>query len=104
MLFFSLSPRIKHANIVSLEDIFESKSHLYLVMQLWVIGINTIFSVVPYFHAFHIEYVSQPTKNYQKLSSCAAAMCWLPLLVPFRKLIHFRDLKALQVQLAFMVN
>ncbi|KAG9353268.1 hypothetical protein JZ751_017844 [Albula glossodonta] len=25
---------IKHANIVSLEDIFESKSHLYLVMQL----------------------------------------------------------------------
>ena len=28
--------RIKHANIVSLEEIFESKSHLYLVMQLWV--------------------------------------------------------------------
>uniref|UniRef100_A0AAY4CHW5 Protein kinase domain-containing protein n=1 Tax=Denticeps clupeoides TaxID=299321 RepID=A0AAY4CHW5_9TELE len=26
--------RIKHANIVSLEDIFESDSHLYLVMQL----------------------------------------------------------------------
>ncbi|KAK1799907.1 hypothetical protein P4O66_006430 [Electrophorus voltai] len=26
--------RIKHANIVSLEDIYESKSHLYLVMQL----------------------------------------------------------------------
>uniref|UniRef100_A0A665UDM5 Calcium/calmodulin-dependent protein kinase Ia n=1 Tax=Echeneis naucrates TaxID=173247 RepID=A0A665UDM5_ECHNA len=26
--------RIKHANIVSLEDIFESTSHLYLVMQL----------------------------------------------------------------------
>ncbi|KTG45562.1 hypothetical protein cypCar_00026015 [Cyprinus carpio] len=26
--------KIKHANIVSLEDIFESKSHLYLVMQL----------------------------------------------------------------------
>uniref|UniRef100_A0A3P8XTL8 Protein kinase domain-containing protein n=1 Tax=Esox lucius TaxID=8010 RepID=A0A3P8XTL8_ESOLU len=25
---------LKHANIVSLEDIFESKSHLYLVMQL----------------------------------------------------------------------
>ncbi|KAL2091423.1 hypothetical protein ACEWY4_013686 [Coilia grayii] len=35
-LFFFLCPlpRIKHANIVSLEDIFESKSHLYLVMQL----------------------------------------------------------------------
>lgn len=30
------SPRIKHPNIVSLEDIFESTSHLYLVMQLWV--------------------------------------------------------------------
>lgn len=30
-----VSPRrIKHANIVSLEEIFESKSHLYLVMQL----------------------------------------------------------------------
>lgn len=29
-------PRIKHPNIVSLEDIFESTSHLYLVMQLWV--------------------------------------------------------------------
>ncbi|KAG5275255.1 hypothetical protein AALO_G00145360 [Alosa alosa] len=26
--------KIKHANIVSLEDIFENKSHLYLVMQL----------------------------------------------------------------------
>ncbi|XP_067361103.1 calcium/calmodulin-dependent protein kinase type 1 isoform X1 [Channa argus] len=26
--------KIKHANIVSLEEIFESKSHLYLVMQL----------------------------------------------------------------------
>uniref|UniRef100_A0AAR2KGC4 Protein kinase domain-containing protein n=1 Tax=Pygocentrus nattereri TaxID=42514 RepID=A0AAR2KGC4_PYGNA len=26
--------KIKHANIVSLEDIYESKSHLYLVMQL----------------------------------------------------------------------
>ncbi|KTF82674.1 hypothetical protein cypCar_00029220, partial [Cyprinus carpio] len=26
--------KIKHANIVSLQDIFESKSHLYLVMQL----------------------------------------------------------------------
>ncbi|KAG5835750.1 hypothetical protein ANANG_G00247330 [Anguilla anguilla] len=26
--------KMKHANIVSLEDIFESKSHLYLVMQL----------------------------------------------------------------------
>ncbi|XP_035517628.1 calcium/calmodulin-dependent protein kinase type 1-like, partial [Morone saxatilis] len=26
--------RIKHPNIVSLEDIFESTSHLYLVMQL----------------------------------------------------------------------
>ncbi|XP_013885976.1 calcium/calmodulin-dependent protein kinase type 1 isoform X2 [Austrofundulus limnaeus] len=26
--------KIKHPNIVSLEDIFESKSHLYLVMQL----------------------------------------------------------------------
>uniref|UniRef100_A0A3Q0QNR4 Calcium/calmodulin dependent protein kinase I n=1 Tax=Amphilophus citrinellus TaxID=61819 RepID=A0A3Q0QNR4_AMPCI len=26
--------KIKHTNIVSLEDIFESKSHLYLVMQL----------------------------------------------------------------------
>lgn len=62
MLFFSLSPRIKHANIVSLEDIFESKSHLYLVMQLWVIDINTNFSVCPYFHAFHMEYVSQPPK------------------------------------------
>lgn len=30
--FFSC--RLKHPNIVSLEDIFESKSHLYLVMQL----------------------------------------------------------------------
>lgn len=29
--------RIKHPNIVSLEDIFESTSHLYLVMQLWVL-------------------------------------------------------------------
>lgn len=29
-----LSSRIKHANIVSLEDIYENKSHLYLVMQL----------------------------------------------------------------------
>ncbi|KAJ8409323.1 hypothetical protein AAFF_G00235210 [Aldrovandia affinis] len=26
--------KIKHANIVSLEDIFENKSHLYLIMQL----------------------------------------------------------------------
>uniref|UniRef100_A0A8C9YSX7 Calcium/calmodulin dependent protein kinase I n=1 Tax=Sander lucioperca TaxID=283035 RepID=A0A8C9YSX7_SANLU len=26
--------KIKHANIVSLEEIFESKSHLYLIMQL----------------------------------------------------------------------
>lgn len=34
--FFKSPPRIKHANIVSLEEIFESKSHLYLVMQLWV--------------------------------------------------------------------
>ncbi|KAK0153268.1 Calcium/calmodulin-dependent protein kinase type 1 [Merluccius polli] len=30
----SLTTLLKHANIVSLEDIFESKSHLYLVMQL----------------------------------------------------------------------
>lgn len=26
--------RIKHENIVALEDIYESPSHLYLVMQL----------------------------------------------------------------------
>lgn len=36
LCFFSSSHRIKHPNIVSLEDIFESKSHLYLIMQLWV--------------------------------------------------------------------
>lgn len=37
LLLFSCSllpHRIKHANIVSLEEIFESKSHLYLIMQL----------------------------------------------------------------------
>lgn len=34
--FLFILCRIKHANIVSLEEIFESKSHLYLVMQLWV--------------------------------------------------------------------
>ncbi|XP_049432364.1 calcium/calmodulin-dependent protein kinase type 1 [Epinephelus fuscoguttatus] len=39
--------KIKHANIVSLEEIFESKSHLYLVMQL-----DDFFNKVPvlYFH------------------------------------------------------
>ena len=31
-LFFSF--RIKHENIVALEDIYESPNHLYLVMQL----------------------------------------------------------------------
>lgn len=34
ILFFSVLCRIKHPNIVSLEDLFESKSHRYLVMQL----------------------------------------------------------------------
>lgn len=33
-LSFHFFYRIKHANIVSLEDIYENKSHLYLVMQL----------------------------------------------------------------------
>uniref|UniRef100_A0A8C5SWW1 Calcium/calmodulin dependent protein kinase ID n=1 Tax=Laticauda laticaudata TaxID=8630 RepID=A0A8C5SWW1_LATLA len=33
-LFYSLLYRIKHENIVALEDIYESSSHLYLVMQL----------------------------------------------------------------------
>ena len=28
--------RIKHENIVALEDIYESPDHLYLIMQLWV--------------------------------------------------------------------
>lgn len=28
--------RIKHENIVALEDIYESSDHLYLIMQLWV--------------------------------------------------------------------
>ncbi|KAG9332684.1 hypothetical protein JZ751_014782, partial [Albula glossodonta] len=32
--------KIKHTNIVSLEDIFESKSHLYLVMQLQQLGLT----------------------------------------------------------------
>lgn len=27
-------PRIKHENIVTLEDIYESTTHYYLVMQL----------------------------------------------------------------------
>ncbi|KQK82301.1 hypothetical protein AAES_207028 [Amazona aestiva] len=27
--------RIKHENIVALEDIYESPNHLYLVMQFW---------------------------------------------------------------------
>ena len=31
-VFFSF--RIKHENIVALEDIYESPNHLYLVMQL----------------------------------------------------------------------
>lgn len=32
--FFCFSFRIKHENIVALEDIYESPNHLYLVMQL----------------------------------------------------------------------
>lgn len=32
-LLFLLS-RIKHENIVALEDIYESSNHLYLIMQL----------------------------------------------------------------------
>lgn len=35
-LIVSLLHRIKHENIVALEDIYESPDHLYLVMQLWV--------------------------------------------------------------------
>lgn len=35
-LCFLFSFRIKHENIVALEDIYESPNHLYLVMQLWV--------------------------------------------------------------------
>lgn len=31
---FRCSFRIKHENIVALEDIYESPNHLYLVMQL----------------------------------------------------------------------
>lgn len=27
-------PRIKHPNIVALDDIYESSTHLYLIMQL----------------------------------------------------------------------
>lgn len=43
--FLSVLCRIKHPNIVSLEDLFESKSHRYLVMQLWVLvcGFSLIF-------------------------------------------------------------
>lgn len=33
---FFFTFRIKHENIVALEDIYESPNHLYLVMQLWV--------------------------------------------------------------------
>lgn len=32
--FLFLSCRIKHENIVALEDIYESSNHLYLIMQL----------------------------------------------------------------------
>lgn len=32
--FFFFTFRIKHENIVALEDIYESPNHLYLVMQL----------------------------------------------------------------------
>ena len=31
---FPASSRIKHENIVALEDIYESHNHLYLIMQL----------------------------------------------------------------------
>lgn len=34
LIYLSVCCRIKHKNIVSLEDIFESQTHLYLVMQL----------------------------------------------------------------------
>lgn len=33
-VFHFFSFRIKHENIVALEDIYESPNHLYLVMQL----------------------------------------------------------------------
>lgn len=33
-IVFDFFCRIKHTNIVTLEDIFESQSHLYLVMEL----------------------------------------------------------------------
>ncbi|PKU36882.1 hypothetical protein llap_12815 [Limosa lapponica baueri] len=32
-----LASRIKHENIVALEDIYESPNHLYLVMQLYLV-------------------------------------------------------------------
>lgn len=34
-----------------------------------------------------------------QLLSSAAAMCWLPFLAPYLKLVYFRDLKALKVQM-----
>lgn len=34
VVFLLLSCRIKHENIVALEDIYESSNHLYLIMQL----------------------------------------------------------------------
>lgn len=39
-----ISPfRIKHPNIVALDDIYESGGHLYLIMQLWVASTVTLY-------------------------------------------------------------
>lgn len=45
-MFFSLFCRIKHENIVALEDIYESPDHLYLIMQLWVEVLYSFFNAV----------------------------------------------------------
>lgn len=96
MCFLPLFFRIKHANIVSLEDIFESKSHLYLVMQLWV-NWSFIWTLL----SSHIFLLSMRSMwadlQTIRLLSSAAAMRRLPFLAPYLKLIRFRDLKALQV-------
>lgn len=35
-LFFFSQNRIRHENIIGMDDFYESRSHYYLVMQLWV--------------------------------------------------------------------
>lgn len=78
--FSLLLHRIKHANIVSLEEIFESKSHLYLVMQLWVftcVGLCDL--LFCFFCAMYVSnslLVLSPTHCMSHAINCTLVCAW----------------------------